>query len=73
MQYSSVIFLARYKENPVCQTFYWNCLNLPPMVVGQPISFANELVSATDHLQSYSQHNECHYLALNQHSTLLLL
>lgn len=57
-----------------CQTFYWNWLNLPPIVVcGLPISFANELTSATDHLQSYSQYNECNYLTLNQDSIFLFL
>lgn len=71
MSFGAVIFPDPVMEYPVYQPSYWNWLNLPPVACGLPISFANELTSATDYLQSYSQCNECNYLALNQDSIFL--
>lgn len=69
-----IIPLLIQKINYILPNLYWNWLNLPPMVVcGMLISLANELTSATDHLQSYSLFNECNYLALNQDSIFLFL
>lgn len=75
MYLGAIIFPGPIWEDPVYQSSYWNWLHSPPPfdVCGLRISFANELTSATDHLQSYSRCNECNYLALNQDSIFLSL